>query len=180
MYDRTFREKRTTLKQNSRSAKLILEIGDLIEDTYFGLSRPGLVVKFGVDGAKEFLNRQEAHLRCQELKRLEKKALIIKEKIADSYMISFSQAGFEEYITQLSLNADELPNNKICVVSFDVPETHRRLRDQARRLLKNLGFQQMHRSVWFCNKDVVNYVARLFSSRFKPDNWFKVFVTSNL
>ncbi|MBU4315043.1 hypothetical protein KJ673_01410 [Patescibacteria group bacterium] len=180
MNDRQFHEKQWPMHPNSRATNLMLEIGRLVEDTYFGLSRPGLVVKFGMEGAREYLERREIYLRAQELRRLEKKGMIIKEKIADWYWTSFSQAGFDEYITQLSLRAEELQNGQICVVSFDVPEAHRKLRNQVRYLLRRLGFEQVHRSVWSCRKNIGGYVEKLFSSRFKSDDWFKIFITSKI
>jgi DNA-binding transcriptional regulator PaaX len=178
MNDRQHNEKQKILRSNSRAAKLILEIGGLIEDTYFGLLRPGLVVKFGIEGAKDFLGRREINLRKQELKRLENRGLLVKEKINDWYWTSFSQAGFDEYIIQLSSRANTLPDDKMCIISFDIPEVHRRLRGRVRCLLKRLGFKQVHRSVWSCKKDVCFYVKKLFSSKFMLDNWFKVYITS--
>ncbi|EKD47517.1 MAG: hypothetical protein ACD_66C00024G0002 [uncultured bacterium] len=176
MNDRLNSEKHLLIQPNSRAANLILEIGHLIEDTHFMLSRPGLVVKFGIDEARDYLKRKEVYLRRQELKRLEKKRIIIRKKIANDYWVSFSKAGFEEHIAQLSVSATDLPDNQVCIVSFDIPESERKLHSQVRHLLKRLGFQQMHRSVWFSRKNVSNYIKKLFTSRFKADNWFKVFI----
>lgn len=176
MNDRLNFEKHLPVQPNSRAANLILEIGRLIEDTHFRLSRPGLVVKFGIDGARDYLRREEVYLRRQELKRLEKKRIIIKENIANGYWVSFSKAGFEEYISHLSISAADLPNKQVCIVSFDIPEAERKLRSQVRFLLKRLGFQQMHRSVWFSKKNISDHIKKLFTSRFRTDNWFKVFI----
>ena len=180
MNDRGHNEKQRSLRPDSRAARILVDIGRAIDDAHFGLSRPGLVVRFGIDGAREFLNRREIYLRNQELKRLEKRGIIQRQKNADQYWVSFSKPGFEEYLMQLAIQADDLPGHQICLFSFDVPEDQRRLRDYIRRLLKRLGFMQIHRSVWFCKKNVGNYVEKLFSSRFKADNWFRVYLASEL
>ncbi len=180
MNDRLINEAVRPLQPHSRTARILVDIGQAIEDVHFGLSRPGLVVRFGIEGAREFLDRKEAKLRRQEFRRLEKRRLIDRKKIADGYLTSFSKAGFEEYMAQLSMNANNLPGGQICLISFDIPEDHKRLRNQVRHILKRLGFKQMHRSVWCCSKNISDYVARLFSSRFKSDNWFRVFLASEL
>lgn len=66
---------------------------------------------------------------------------------------SISQKGKEK----LSKLQDNLPDrhyqknnnhsNQI-IVSFDIPEKFRRKRDWLREVLKNLGFQMIHQSVW--------------------------------
>lgn len=180
MNDRRHIENKKLDKSTSRAANLILEIGRAMEDTHFRFSRPGLVVKFGVDGARDFLRREEQMLRRQELKRLERRGLIVTEKIANEYWTSFSKKGFEEYLVQISLCANRLPGNQMCIVSFDIPETQKRLRDHVRFLLRKLGFVQVHRSVWSCSKNVGDYIANLLSSKFKGKKWFKVYLANEL
>jgi len=180
MDDRRHREVEKSLQPNSRAAQVLLDIGRCIEDAHFGLSRSGLVVRFGVDGARDFLNRKEINLRKQELRRLAHRGIIIRNKIADKYWTAFSERGFEEYLMQLSLQADNLPKGQVCLFSFDVPEDQRRLRNYIRRLLKRIGFKQVHKSVWFCRKNVGDFIAKLFVSKFKGDNWFKVYIASEL
>ncbi|MBT3231044.1 CRISPR-associated endonuclease Cas2 [Candidatus Uhrbacteria bacterium] len=178
--DRLISEEARPLRPHSRTSKILVDIGKAIEDAHFGLSRPGLVVRFGLEGAREFLNRKEMRLRRQELKRLEQRKMIQRKKIEGEYWTSFSKSGFEEYIAQLSINADKLPVGQLCLVSFDIPENQKRLRNKVRRILKRLGFRQIHRSVWCCSSNVSNYVAKLFSSKFKADNWFKIYLASEL
>jgi hypothetical protein len=50
--------------------------------------------------------------------------------------------------------AEDLPEDCVCMLSFDVPEQERKVRVQMRRLLKDLGFKMEHQSLWICRKDI--------------------------
>lgn len=180
MNDRGLNENPRFLRVGSRAANLILEIGRAIEDVHFGLARPGLAVRFGIQGGRAFLERKEMALRNQELKRLKQRRLVVIDKIGDSYLVKFSQRGFEEYMMQLSQRACALPEGQVCLLSFDVPESNRLIRDYIRRLLKRMGFKQMHRSVWLSRKDIGVSIAEILSSRYRSDNWFKVYLGAEL
>lgn len=43
-------------------------------------------------------------------------------------------------------------------ISFDIPEQQRKERDAFRRTIKRVGFRQLQRSLWVCNKDISDYV----------------------
>lgn len=43
-------------------------------------------------------------------------------------------------------------------LSFDIPELKRMLRDGFRRAIKRLGFKQVQKSLWVCNKNVGDLV----------------------
>lgn len=43
-------------------------------------------------------------------------------------------------------------------LSFDIPEQKRVLRDGFRRAIKRLGFKQVQKSLWVCNKNVGDLV----------------------
>lgn len=46
-----------------------------------------------------------------------------------------------------------------CMVTFDIPERHRRVRNIFRRFLKQSGFEQLHKSVWVHRRNVTALVA---------------------
>lgn len=65
----------------------------------------------------------------------------------------FGLAKLQRLIRQTSdrLPANNYEGNKsrtVTIVTFDIPEKKRRLRDWLRSALSNLGFTMMHRSVW--------------------------------
>ncbi|MBT3230736.1 hypothetical protein HN358_03060 [Candidatus Uhrbacteria bacterium] len=180
MSDRTHRENKYPLITNSRTSNLLVEIGNSISDLHFGLARPGLVVRFGINGARKYLHNKEKWSRKQTLKKLRQKKFILENKIADQYYISLTEKGIEEYLRLKSMNANYLPSNQLCVVSFDIPESQKLIRRQIRHLLKRIGFKQMHRSVWTTKKNVSDDLSRLFSIKFKNSDWVKIFHASEI
>lgn len=46
-------------------------------------------------------------------------------------------------------------------LSFDIPEQKRALRDGFRRSIKRLGFKQVQKSLWVCNKNVSDLVEAI-------------------
>jgi len=49
-------------------------------------------------------------------------------------------------------------DNRNRFVSFDIPERLRQSRDQFRRTIKRLGFVQIQKSLWVCDKNIGNLV----------------------
>lgn len=47
------------------------------------------------------------------------------------------------------------------IVTFDIPEQQKKLRESLRRTLKNSGFKQLQRSVWISPFDVLDDVEKL-------------------
>lgn len=46
-----------------------------------------------------------------------------------------------------------------CMVTFDIPESHRHVRNMFRRFLKQSGFELLHKSVWVHRREVTALVA---------------------
>lgn len=44
------------------------------------------------------------------------------------------------------------------LISFDIPETKRRQRNGFRRCIKKMGFRQVQKSLWVCNKNIGDMV----------------------
>ena len=55
-------------------------------------------------------------------------------------------------------------------LSFDIPEQKRALRDGFRRAIKRLGFKQVQKSLWVCNKNVGDLVEAIIEE-FKVDEY---------
>ncbi len=45
-------------------------------------------------------------------------------------------------------------DNKYCLISFDIPEKFRSSRDKFRRVIKRMGFCQIQKSLWVCDRSV--------------------------
>jgi len=62
-------------------------------------------------------------------------------------------------------------------VSFDIPESLHRGRDLFRRAIKRMGFKQIQKSLWVCNKNVGSFID-LAASEYKVSNYI-VYIASN-
>ena len=49
-------------------------------------------------------------------------------------------------------------DDKYRFVSFDVPEYMKNNRDLFRRAIKKMGFRQIQKSLWVCNKDIATFL----------------------
>ena len=164
-----------SLHEGSRAAMLLVEFGNYLDDIHFGLSRPSLVVRMGIDDAKRFWDKEEEILRKQEMKRLEKRKLIKSRELAGELEIRFTQEGLSEYFKHSLVQCEILPEGNVCMVVFDIPESQARLRQRLRRLLSRSAFVPMQRSVWISNIDAADLLSRLF--KMELDNqWIRVFI----
>jgi len=94
-----------------------------------------------------------------ELKR--QKFLKIKKK-EDEVIFELTQKGRLEVLKEKVLStADNLPNNQVCLVSFDIPENVKKTRFALRRFLIQIGFKQVHLSVMETSLDVVEPLKQL-------------------
>ena len=88
-----------------------------------------------------------------ELKR--QKLVQIQEK-GNEVIFELTHKGKIEAIKQKILSTtDLLPDNTICLVSFDIPENVSKTRLVFRRFLKQAGFRLAHLSVWESKLNVV-------------------------
>jgi virulence-associated protein VapD len=70
-----------------------------------------------------------------------------------------------------------IPDEKICLVSFDFPEAARDARRHFRIFLKNVGFKYVQGSVWSTKKDAAAILRELIIL-LKISNWVEVFTAS--
>jgi len=61
-------------------------------------------------------------------------------------------------------------DGNFCFISFDIPETMRRNRNAFRRSIKRLGFMQIQKSLWVCNKSLGDLVE-IASNEYEVDEY---------
>lgn len=64
------------------------------------------------------------------------------------------------------------------LVSFDIPETKRRQRNAFRRSIKQMGFRQIQKSLWVCDKNVGDMVE-VASNEFGVEEYVAYFVVES-
>lgn len=149
----------------------IFEYGDLVIEN---IHQPGLAFRYGLENAIEIRDSKEKALQKRELRRLEERRLVKIDKTAKLYVVRLSDDGLLEVLRQKINQAYPLPDGRDCIVVFDIPESKRKLRDGLRRLLKDVGFFCIQRSVWMSPFDAGEAFAEFF--RFVGnEDWVRVY-----
>jgi DNA-binding transcriptional regulator PaaX len=113
--------------------------------------------------------------RQRALRKLKEQKLIRIQEKGENFAIAFTQEGKIVVLKQRIIEkADRLPNNKVCLVSFDVPEDIRYIRLMLRKLLKQAKFKQVHKSVWVTKHDVIKEFRHLINL-LHAHRWMKIY-----
>lgn len=91
--------------------------------------------------------------------------------------LQLTKDGVTHQLMQDILQQKETDRPTFCLVSFDIPEDVRFIRDWLRGFLKAAGFTKQQRSVWCSQKDVTIQLNALFT-HLKIDEWVNVHVTT--
>jgi len=111
----------------------------------------------------------------QTLSQLQRKKYIQLQRTGNSLRLKLTKRGWVISTTDKIRAAGILPAGDICLVSFDIPETHRGLRSRLRRFLKNCGFQMRQKSLWSTEKDVSRPILRAVKEM-GAEEWIHVYV----
>lgn len=90
--------------------------------------------------------------------------------------LQLTKDGFTHQLMQEILQTKETNQPISCLVSFDIPEDVRFIRDWLREFLKAAGFSKQQRSVWCSQKDVAAKLNALFK-HLKINEWVNVHIT---
>ena len=144
---------RDGLKQTSR---ILLDLAEgLLKTPVHGWRGP-LRKPSDYDAYNEYW---EEHRR---VKMLEKKRLIKLRKVGDRIEYKLTNDGWHETLKLRIMSSEaKLPEGELCIVTFDIPEDIRNVRDTFRYVLKKAKFKQSQRSVWTSNRDVARELAEL-------------------
>ena len=85
----------------------------------------------------------------------------------------------EAFLAKIKTFKEEDWDGKWRLVSFDIPETRRTVRDLLRSRLKEWGFTKLQNSVWKSKIDCTQQL-RIFIDELGIGNWVKVIETNDL
>ena len=166
------------MNKNSFAYQVLMDIVGLSKEACIGLQNPRAWLYLGPD-AESDLCKEDWRKRHRALKYLERTGVLEAQKTAKQYKVRLSKFGAEQAIEGLLSNSAYLPGQKHCLVAFDIPETHRKLRRSIRIALKDLDFKPLQKSVWITRKDNARYLRKLFRLR-KQQKWVKVFIVDSV
>jgi DNA-binding transcriptional regulator PaaX len=75
----------------------------------------------------------------------------------------------------VSSNLKKRKDGKLLMVTFDIPEKKRPLREGFRKLLYSLGFQQLQKSVWYSSYDIQELLEETIRA-YAIDPYVRIFV----
>jgi len=134
---------------------------------------------FGIRASRRALTmskeKYQSYLDKKQLRTLIKNQLIETEKQGNQIILRLTSHGETEGLKShiVSCN-DAYPEGSSCLVTFDIPEHIKKVRDMFRYFIKQAGFRQIHRSVWESDKRVALMLTKLIRS-LKAEKWIKVY-----
>lgn len=115
----------------------------------------------------------------KDIKNLVVRKIIEIEKTKGGLTARLTSKGFIEYLKLKLVEAEELPNNYVCIVVFDIPEKDKKIRRLLRIFLNHNYFIPLQKSVWFSFFDVSEILAELMFY-FGINSWVKIYIAKEV
>jgi len=131
--------------------------------------------------AQARLNRRiEKYDRLNAQKCLVELGLLKLETVGGRIFISLTAKGKVEAMKNRIINTTKkFSADRLCLVSFDIPEHIRNIRWHIRQLLKRADFEMVHKSLWKSTKDVSDDFALLIKELDIQD-WVHVYIAKKV
>lgn len=131
-----------------------------------------------INRAKSY--RSEYQYTIQALHRLKEKDFIEIQKRGNSLMVALTAEGLAfQARERLRHDPAKLPAGTRCYVTFDIPESCRSVRNTLRWELKQADFVQLHKSVWYTNRDVAKYLTEVVAMA-GAERWVTILVGTQI
>lgn len=162
------------MKKLSNTKKLFQEIISDMNRAHRFVSRTEWSILYDDEEFRLGRDAKIRNERRQSLQRLKERKMIKIKKVANKIMIELTGRGRHQALIQLiQYKKIVLPNEKVCIVFFDIPERVRFVRKEINYLLSNSGFERIQKSVWMSVYDVVNEIS-VFIKLMKAEKWIRV------
>ncbi|MBI4435463.1 hypothetical protein HY630_02230 [Candidatus Uhrbacteria bacterium] len=106
---------------------------------------------------------------------LKRKKLVTSKKMEGRLFIELSNEGRVELMKWTMRERPRLLDGYVCLVLYDVPVNARRGRDALRYFLKGAGFEQVQKSAWQSDRDVMKDVEDFVKSA-RIQKWVTVYI----
>jgi DNA-binding transcriptional regulator PaaX len=117
---------------------------------------------------------KEWQSKRKQLYELKRRKLIEAQRQGERMMIRLTDKGYREVLRVSLRDTKKKCAAGVCLVTFDIPESEKIVRDTFRRLLRESGFRKLHHSVWFTENDVIEPLCAFVRSN-KLTPWVYVF-----
>lgn len=121
------------------------------------------------------LNRYQLYHIVQRLKQ---KGWVDTHKDEGKIIVKLTNKGKNQLNIEGALKK-EMWDGNFRIVTFDIPEKHRKVRDVLRRRLKEWGFISWQKSIWASKKDLADPL-REFIKELHAEDWVLVLVSKDV
>lgn len=163
------------MRKNSQTADLILEVLEKAVDGYVRIEDFLYNTHIYAKGYDRPLKKSGL---SQTLRRLRLKGFVETKRSQNQILYKLTNLGKSELeIINMLKNQDW--DGKWRVLVFDIPESHRKVRNVLRSRLKLWNFKMLQKSVWVTKRPIVKHV-RGFLDEVGVGKWVLIFETSDL
>lgn len=162
------------MRKNSQTSDLILEILEKAVDGYVRIEDFLYNTHIYAKGYDRPLKKSNL---SQTLRRLRLKGYLDTKKDQNQILYKLTTTGKTEWEIRKSLT-EEL-KGKWLVVVFDIPESHRKVRNVLRSRLKLWQFKPLQKSVWVSKKSIKKHLKN-FIDEVGLSTWVLVFESDDL
>lgn len=168
-------DRRRKRKKFSRARAALAELADTLEFIFYrGRGHAQFAIE-GQDSYREWKAYNERKEKQRQFYYLKRRGLIEAKKIGDRLMVRLTDKGYTQVLRSELRSAKGKCADGVCLVTFDIPESHKVARDAFRRLLFESDFQKLHHSVWFTEHAVCEPLLA-FVKRNKLTPWVHIVV----
>jgi len=159
----------------SRANLLLRDIADTFEFVYrTGPHRAPFDIT-NLDDYRTWRSYKEWQSKRKQLYELKRRKLVEAQRQGERMMVRLTDKGYREVLRAELRDTKRKCASGVCLVTFDIPESQKIVRDTFRRLLRECGFKKLHHSVWFTENDVMAPMC-VFVEVNKLAPWVHVFV----
>ncbi len=120
----------------------------------------------------------EYNWKKYQLERMKRRGLIQTKETHKGIDVILTSRGYSHSLKEMiASNTNELPENVLCIVVYDIPEYENKERHRFRRMLKASGFSMVQRSVWATKYNVAD-VMREYINDQHMSNWVNTYTTT--
>lgn len=130
----------------------------------------------GLAGVRRLVEGEERRRLMRRLRDLKRRGFLEERKKGKAMLLGLTGKGSAYRLKFQVRSAPRLPSGWHWLLTFDIPERQKHLRDRLRTYLKSVGFKMVHQSVWLTDRDVISFVAQVFreSGTTRWLKWYRV------
>jgi hypothetical protein len=161
-------------KRLSRVQKAFNNVAETLDYIFnFSMERRPMLQTF--DDYQQWKMYQEWKNHRKQLNYLKRTQLIEARRVGERLLVKLTEKGYRKMLQAQLRGSQRKCTEGVCLVSFDIPESQKVVRNSFRRLLRDCGFKKLHHSVWYTENDVREpLLAFVKMNKLAP--WVHIFV----